>query len=64
MERNQAAELDRVYVGFEVIAHLKLIASMEVAMRSASPALRNDLSNAITSMQQHLHDARELMQAL
>lgn len=59
--RSQGAQFDQAYLGWQVVAHLKMIDTIEVARQHASPALVPILDRNIESMENQLAQARTLM---
>ena len=64
LKRQPEGDFDQGYLGFALAHHLRMIDTMTVAKRHASPELSRVLDDSIVSMQEHLGQARQLMQAI
>jgi predicted outer membrane protein len=58
------AEIDKAYIGQQIVAHENYIDTSKVLRRYASPQLQQVINNGIATAQSHLNEAKEIMREL
>jgi predicted outer membrane protein len=58
------AEIDKAYIGQQIVAHEQYITTSKVLRRYASPRLQNLINDGIKTAQSHLDQAKEIMHEL
>jgi predicted outer membrane protein len=62
--KQQGAEADKHFLGAQIIGHQQMINSLEVLQQHAGPELQAVIEKGISSTQQHLSEAEQLMKQL
>ena len=61
LETKSAAEFDRCFLGYQVGAHLRMLDTLKVFERHASPGLAKTIGEATEMTQEHLVQAKKLL---
>lgn len=64
LDRHDAESYDRAYLEFTVLSHAKLVDALTLAQSVASPQMRPVVDQVLASTQEHLQQARDLLQKL
>jgi predicted outer membrane protein len=62
--RYQGADFDQAFLGYQILAHIEMIDSLKLAQQTATEQLRQTLADGILSAEEHLQNARQLMQQI
>lgn len=61
LEGKDGAEFDMAFMGMQIVAHNRMLATLQAAQRHASPQMTGLLEEGIETTEQHLAQAREIV---
>jgi predicted outer membrane protein len=64
LSKKQKTDFDRCFIGYQVGAHLHMLDTLKVFERHASPELAQTIADAKQSTQEHLTQAKQMLERL
>ncbi len=64
LQEKKGADFDNCYVGMQIGAHMKMIDTLKVFERHATPELQQVLRKGLQTSQKHFDEAKRLMKGL